>query len=92
MCLYLADYLLVFPTFPLVAARFAIYQSSGIVAYFMEISLKGYRLFRKDGLGRQVGGLVPCEKECLGCVELYLGTSVEPWESTGKDTRTDQCG
>lgn len=40
MCLYLADFLLVFLTFPLVAARFALYQSSGIVAYFRKISLR----------------------------------------------------
>lgn len=90
MCLYLADYLLVFLTFPPVAARFAVYQSAGIVAYFGEKSLKGYRLFRKDGLGRQVGGLVHCGKECLACVELYLGTA-EPEESMGKDMRTDWC-
>lgn len=57
MCQYLADYLLVFLAYPLVAARFAVYQSSGIVAYFREISLKGFRLFRKDGLERQVVGL-----------------------------------
>lgn len=87
----MADFLLVFLIFPLVAARFAVSQSSGIVAYFREISLKGYGLVRKDGLGRQVGGLVHCEKEGLGCVELYLGTVVEPVESMDKDMRTDQC-
>lgn len=92
MFLYLADFLLVFLIFLLVAARFAFYQSSGIVAYFRKISLKSYRPLRKDGLGRQVGGLVHCEKECLGSVELYLGTVVEPLESMDKDTRTDQCG
>lgn len=87
MCLYLADYLLVFLMFPLVAARFAVYQGS----YFREISLKGFRLFRKDGLGREVGGLVHCEKECLGSVKLCLGTVVEPEDSVDKDMRTDSA-
>ena len=32
-------------------------------------------------MGRQVEGLVHCEKECLGGMELYLGTADEPMES-----------
>jgi len=52
-----------------------------MIARFKEISLKGCGLFWKDGVGRQVGGLMRCEKECLGCVELYLGTADKPMES-----------
>lgn len=60
-------------------------------SHFKEITLKGYGLFRKDGVGRRAGGLVHCEKDCLGCTELYVETADELMESVGKDQKTDQC-
>lgn len=79
------------PHIPACSCKICSLQSSGVVAYFREISLKGFRLFRNDGLGRQGGWLEHCEKECLGCVKLYLGTVVEAEDSVDKDMRTDQC-
>lgn len=88
MCLYLADYLLVFLAFPLVAARFAVYQSSGIVAYFREHKPEGFQAVQERWIGKASRR---SEKECLGCVKLYLGAVVEPEDSVNRDIRTDQC-
>lgn len=33
----------------------------------------GYRLFSKDGTGRQAGGIELCAMDKLICMELHLG-------------------
>lgn len=38
----------------------------------------GYRLFTKDGTGRQAGGVELCAMEQLTCMELYLGAKSKP--------------
>lgn len=69
----------VFLTFPFRDARFAVYQCSGVAAYFEEISLEGYRQFRKDRVGRQVRELVHCGRGALGAWSFTLGWLMNPW-------------
>ena len=44
-------------------------------------AVEGYRLFRKDRLGRQGEGVALCVREQLECTGLCLGTGWEPVES-----------
>lgn len=64
----------VFLTSPFIAVRFAISQNSGTGS----LLYGDYRVIgspRKVRVGRQVEGLVHCEKEGLGFMELFLGTA-----------------
>lgn len=69
----------IFPTFPFRDARFAVYQCSGVAAYFKEIRREGCRGFTKDRVGRQVGELVHRGKGALGAQSFALGQLVNPW-------------
>ncbi|KAK4806252.1 hypothetical protein QYF61_013396 [Mycteria americana] len=45
------------------------------------VAMEGYRLFRKDSMGRQGGGVALYVREQLECMELCLGMDDEPTES-----------
>ena len=46
------------------------------------VAMEGYRLFRKDRLGRRGGGVALYVREQLKCTELCLGNDDEPTESS----------
>lgn len=69
----------IFLTFPFRDARFAVCQCSGVAAYFKETSREGYRRFRKDRVGRQVGELVHRGKGASGAQSFTLGQLMNPW-------------
>ncbi|PKU40382.1 dtw domain-containing protein 2 [Limosa lapponica baueri] len=45
------------------------------------VGMEGYRLFRKDRLGRRGGGVALYVNDELECVELHLGMDEDPTES-----------
>lgn len=47
----------------------------------MSAAVEGYRLFRKDRMGRQEEGVALCVREQLECTGLCLGTGGEPVKS-----------
>lgn len=55
------------------------------------IILDGYRLFEKDGLEQEGGGVTLYVREKRGCVELCLGTADEPVELVSQDYQADWC-
>ncbi|PKU49340.1 rna-directed dna polymerase from mobile element jockey-like [Limosa lapponica baueri] len=50
-------------------------------SYYCSVGMEGYRLFRKDRLGRRGGGVALYVTDQLECVELHLGMDEDPTES-----------
>ncbi|PKU32130.1 dtw domain-containing protein 2 [Limosa lapponica baueri] len=50
-------------------------------SYDWNVGMEGYRLFRKDRLGRRGGGVALYVKDQLECVELHLGMDEDMTES-----------
>ncbi|PKU39216.1 hypothetical protein llap_10481 [Limosa lapponica baueri] len=49
--------------------------------YDWSVGMEGYRIFRKDRMGRQGGGAALYVNDQLECGELHLGTDEDPTEN-----------